>query len=192
MPGGAERSCLPAAERSRAASTGRLEALQGADRTWYAGGWLRPPHVHEPAFCSGLDVAERILSGEHRAPRPHFVDFLHALPLMQGVDGCLITELDYLGDPVELAAGLWLVREGTVEIAGGAEQIGAGRMVGLAEAMSGAAPQSEARVIAAGDGWHIPQARLDVLRQDGRPEARALCRRLEAELARRAQGEQAA
>ncbi len=43
----------------RAAS--RLERLQGRRRTWFAGAYMRSPHVHESAYTSGLEVARRLL-----------------------------------------------------------------------------------------------------------------------------------
>ncbi len=188
----------PAADRSRAFSVARVEALQGADRTWYAGGWLRPPHVHEPAFCSGLDVADRILSGADHRPRPHFVDFLREVPLMQGVDGCLLADLDYIGEPVSLPAGaalyregaapdgIWFIREGEVEVqtGTGVQRHGSGEIAGVVESVDGDPRIGTATVIAPLDGWYVSAARLGLLRADARPEAQILVQRLAREVSR--------
>jgi predicted NAD/FAD-binding protein len=40
----------------------RLDAIQGARNTWFAGSWTRAPHVHESAVRSGKEAAEQLLS----------------------------------------------------------------------------------------------------------------------------------
>ncbi|HRQ63491.1 MAG TPA: FAD-dependent oxidoreductase [Xanthomonadaceae bacterium] len=45
-----------------AAHRRRFDALQGRRRTWFAGSYLIPPHLHEQAFESGHRVAEELMA----------------------------------------------------------------------------------------------------------------------------------
>ena len=38
-----------------------VDAIQGRNRTWYCGSYLKSPFVHEPALETGLLVADRML-----------------------------------------------------------------------------------------------------------------------------------
>jgi predicted NAD/FAD-binding protein len=39
----------------------KLDAMQGKRRTWFCGGYLREPFIHEQAYRSGLEVADRLV-----------------------------------------------------------------------------------------------------------------------------------
>jgi predicted NAD/FAD-binding protein len=54
----------PVAGAANDAAAARLERLQGRRRTWFAGSYLRNPFVHESAFTSGIDAAERLIRAE--------------------------------------------------------------------------------------------------------------------------------
>lgn len=49
-----------------AAPCARFQALQGRRRTWFAGSYLIPPHLHEQAFESGHGVARDLMASIHR------------------------------------------------------------------------------------------------------------------------------
>lgn len=56
----------PVADASSRAAIPRVERLQGRRRTWYAGGYLAIPFVHESALLSGVRAAERVIRAEGR------------------------------------------------------------------------------------------------------------------------------
>lgn len=65
----AERFFLhPVATVTQATAAAELDAMQGHRRTWYAGGYLRSPFVHESAWVSGVRAAERLIRCESTRP----------------------------------------------------------------------------------------------------------------------------
>ncbi|MEO8700183.1 MAG: cyclic nucleotide-binding domain-containing protein [Kofleriaceae bacterium] len=110
----------PALARPHDVTLRRLSQLQGSANTWFAGGWLRVPHVHEQALASGLDVGNDIvatLSGSsastvRRRIARSYVDALHASPIFASLDPCLLEEVRITARPFEAAMGEVLSREG--------------------------------------------------------------------------------
>ncbi|HWU88923.1 MAG TPA: FAD-dependent oxidoreductase, partial [Kofleriaceae bacterium] len=66
----------PALARPTDVSARRLAQLQGTGNTWFAGGWIRVPHIHEQALSTGLEVGHEIvaaLTGHSRSGvRPRY------------------------------------------------------------------------------------------------------------------------
>jgi hypothetical protein len=54
----------PVADAATRAAIPLVERLQGRRRTWYAGGYLVMPSVHESALVSGMRAAERLVEAE--------------------------------------------------------------------------------------------------------------------------------
>ncbi len=114
----------PAIARPTDVATRRLAELQGTGNTWFAGGWIRVPHVHEQALSSGLDVGHEIvaaLTGQSRSgarPRPRrrtargYLDALRDSAIFASLDPCLLEEIRVTARPFEAAAGEVLAREG--------------------------------------------------------------------------------
>jgi len=100
----------PAAGLLSRHSSERLEALQGRRGTWYAGAYLREPFVHEQAFRSGLDVAERLAGALSAPPEAYsraqsFDEFLLEIPLFAGLDASVLNDVQLVARPFEAAAG---------------------------------------------------------------------------------------
>ncbi len=124
----------PALSRPHDLSARRLVQLQGASNTWFAGGWLRVPHVHEQALASGLDVGHELVAGITNRRRTgrfatrSYLDALHASPIFASLDACLLEELRVTARPYEAAMGEVIAREG--EVATGMILIGDGEAIG--------------------------------------------------------------
>ncbi len=112
----------PALTRPLDVTTRRFAEQQGNANTWFAGGWLRSPHVHEQALASGLDVGVDLvatLSGRsvstvrRRSPRG-YIDALHASPIFASLDPCLLEDVRVAARPFEAAMGEVIAREGQV------------------------------------------------------------------------------
>ncbi len=114
----------PALARPHDITARRLSDLQGTGNTWFAGGWLRVPHVHEQALASGLDVGHDIvagLTGQSRSgARPvarrrsarGYLDALRDSPIFASLDPCLLEEVRVTARPYDVAEGAVLCREG--------------------------------------------------------------------------------
>ena len=124
----------PALSRPHDVTTRRLAQLQGAANTWFAGGWLRVPHVHEQALSTGLDVGHELvatLSGKSSSIRRlarRYVDVLRDSPIFASLDPCLLEEIRLTARPFEAAMGEVLTREG--EVAEGMVLVGDGEAIG--------------------------------------------------------------
>jgi predicted NAD/FAD-binding protein/CRP-like cAMP-binding protein len=118
----------PALARPTDVATRRLAELQGTGNTWFAGGWLRVPHVHEQALASGLDVGHELVAAlsrpaasagtgtgtgtvRRRTPRG-YLDALRDSPIFASLDPCLLEEVRVTARPFEAAASEVLAREG--------------------------------------------------------------------------------
>ncbi|HEU0030290.1 MAG TPA: cyclic nucleotide-binding domain-containing protein [Kofleriaceae bacterium] len=109
----------PALARPHDVTTRRLAELQGSSNTWFAGGWLRVPHVHEQALSSGLEVGADLIaalassaSTVRRNPRRGYVDALRESPIFASLDACLLEEIRVSARPFEAPLGQVLTREG--------------------------------------------------------------------------------
>ena len=107
----------PALARPTDVSTRRLAQLQGTGNTWFAGGWMRVPHVHEQALSTGLEVGHEIvaaLTGHSRSGvRPRYrrrsvrgyLDALRDSPIFASLDPCLLDEVRITARPFDAPAG---------------------------------------------------------------------------------------
>lgn len=113
----------PALARPTDVSARRLAQLQGTGNTWFAGGWIRVPHVHEQALSTGLEVGHEIvaaLTGHSRSGvRPRYrrravrgyQDALRESPIFASLDPCLLDEVRITARPFDAPAGEVLTRE---------------------------------------------------------------------------------
>lgn len=110
----------PALSRPHDVTARRLSQLQGTTNTWFAGGWLRVPHVHEQALASGLDVGNDIvatLSGRsassvRRRIKHGYVDAVRNSPIFASLDPCLLEEVRVTARPFGAEMGEVIQREG--------------------------------------------------------------------------------
>lgn len=114
----------PAIARPTEVATRRLTELQGTANTWFAGGWIRVPHVHEGALSSGLDVGHEIVASltggawsdsrprARRRPARGYLDALRDSAIFASLDPCLLEEVRVTARPFEAAEGELLAREG--------------------------------------------------------------------------------
>ncbi|MCW5808701.1 MAG: cyclic nucleotide-binding domain-containing protein, partial [Deltaproteobacteria bacterium] len=111
----------PALSRPHDITTRRIDELQGASNTWYAGGWLRVPHVHEQALASGLDVGAELVatlaagaegSARRRRPARAYLDALRETPIFCSLDPCLLEEIRVTARPFDAPMGTVMTREG--------------------------------------------------------------------------------
>jgi len=108
----------PANARPREAVVSRLADIQGEAGTWFAGAWIRAPHVHEQALRTGLEVGEQVLRalaeprsvGRRRTVR--WEDVVRASPLLHTVDAMVLEELRPEVVRREFAAGEVVCHEG--------------------------------------------------------------------------------
>ncbi len=124
----------PALSRPQDVTARRLSQLQGASNTWYAGGWLRVPHVHEQALASGIEVGTDLIA-EQSGKRPtqrrlarRYIDALRDSPIFASLDPCLLEEIRITARPFDAAMGEVITREG--EVSAGMVMIGEGEAVG--------------------------------------------------------------
>ena len=189
----------PALSRPHDVSARRIADLQGAHGTWYAGGWLRVPHVHEQALASGLDVGRQVVaalsagkrggSGPNRRPVRNYLDELRECPIFASLDPCLLEEVRVTARPFEApmgevlsredepSTGMWLVMDGEVVGTRAGKRVatlGHGSLVGeLSILDDGPSPLTfVARTQLS--GWFFDRAGIQQLRQDTRPAAFAV------------------
>ncbi len=177
----------PALSRPQDVATLRLSELQGASNTWYAGGWLRVPHVHEQALATGLDVGQDLvgaLSGKHSGVRRiarRYVDVLRESPIFASLDPCLLEEIRLTARPFEAAMGEVLTHEGEVStgmvLVGSGEAIGsrdgkpitrshAGALIGELSILDGGPSPLTFVARTALAGWFFDRAGIEQLRRD--------------------------
>jgi predicted NAD/FAD-binding protein/CRP-like cAMP-binding protein len=188
----------PAVGRPTDVAIRRFGQLQGTGNTWFAGGWIRVPHVHEQALVSGLDVGHEIvatLTGQSRSgarPRPRrrtargYLDALRDSPIFASLDPCLLEEVRVTARPFEAAAGEVLAREGhaasgMILLAEGeaygtrngryVARLGTGALIGeLSILCGGPCPVTcTARTPVA--GWWFERAGIEQLRRETSPGA---------------------
>jgi predicted NAD/FAD-binding protein/CRP-like cAMP-binding protein len=188
----------PALARPIDVTARRITELQGEANTWFAGGWLRTPHVHEQALATGLEVGRQIVeklrrgahgSGPLRRPKHTYLDGLRASPIFAQLDPCLLEEIRMAARPYEARAGEVICREGlpssgmvvvtdgeAVGTRGGRTiaTVGAGAMIGELSLLDGKeCPLTfVARTPVA--GWYFDREGFEQLRKDTRPGAFAV------------------
>jgi hypothetical protein len=185
----------PANARPRDGVVSRLADLQGEAGTWFAGAWIRAPHVHEQALRTGLEVGEQVVralaepssSGRRRAMR--WEDVVRASPLLHTVDAMVLEELRPEVVRREFAAGEVVCREGEpsdamlfvgtgrLEVLVGGEhvdEIPPGEVVGEIGLLDGGLRTATLRALEPFVAWRLDRARFEALRRDARPAALAL------------------
>src|SRR5205085_74554 len=97
----------PALSRPHDVTLRRLSQLQGSANTWFAGSWLRVPHVHEQALATGLDVGHDLVatlagktqSSVRRRIQRSYLDALRDSPIFASLDPCLLEEIRVTARP---------------------------------------------------------------------------------------------
>ena len=102
----------------------KLDAMQGKRRTWFCGGYLRAPFVHEQAYRCGLETAERVAAAVAHATLKFeagvavseggFDEFLRDVPLFADLDPRALAEIQLAASPFQVEAGTMLFRQGDV------------------------------------------------------------------------------
>ncbi|WP_133139230.1 cyclic nucleotide-binding domain-containing protein [Legionella genomosp. 1] len=79
-----------------------INEIQGENNTWYCGSYLIPPHVHESAFISGIEVANKLLQSV-KSPSDlrnksnynslYFSDFIEKLTVFSGLDPIIFHDI---------------------------------------------------------------------------------------------------
>lgn len=100
----------------------KVDAMQGKRRTWFCGGYLAEPFMHEQAYRSGLECGERLLeavvdeslSFEAGASvtAGGFDDFLREIPLFADLDPRALSAVQLVARPFQVEAGTTLFRQG--------------------------------------------------------------------------------
>jgi predicted NAD/FAD-binding protein/CRP-like cAMP-binding protein len=188
----------PALSRPQDVSARRIAELQGEANTWYAGGWLRVPHVHEQALATGLEVGRAIVatakrgaagSGPLRRPKHTYLDALRASPIFASLDPCLLEEVRIAARPFEARMGEVLAREGEASagmiVVGDGEAIGtrgghrvaavgAGALIGQTSLLDGGPCPLTYVARTPMTGWFFDRAGIEQLRADTSPAAFAV------------------
>jgi predicted NAD/FAD-binding protein/CRP-like cAMP-binding protein len=188
----------PALARPHDLSARRITELQGEANTWFAGGWLRVPHVHEQALATGLEVGKGVVatlkrgaagSGPLRRPKTTYVDAVRASPIFASLDPCLLEEVRITARPYEARMGEVIVREGEpstgmiVVLDGDAvgtrngqkvATVGAGALLGEISLLDGGPCPVTFVARTPVTGWFFDRAGIEQLRQDTSPAAFAI------------------
>lgn len=191
----------PAIARPTDVATRRLAELQGIANTWFAGGWLRVPHVHEQALSSGIDVGHEVvaaLAGHSRAGERAsgaaarrrtgrgYLDALRDSAIFASLDPCLLEEVRVTARPFEAAAGELLAREGqaasgmllisegeALGTRGGrpVARLGPGALIGEVSILCGGASPVTCVAQTEVAGWFFERAGIEQLARDTSPGA---------------------
>jgi len=177
----------PAVARPHDITLQRIEELQGNSNTWFAGGWLRVPHVHEQALASGFDVAHELVNAarEHsrrkKRPQHAYLAALRDSPIFASLDPCLLEEVRVTARPFEARIGERLTEEGVpssgmllitsgeamgTRLARYITRAGPGSLIGELSIMDGG--PSPITYIATSEvtGWYFDRAGIEQLRRE--------------------------
>ena len=194
----------------------KLDAIQGKRRTWFCGGYMREPFVHEQAYRSGVEIADRLLktvadeSLKFEAGIPispgGFDHFLREVPLFAELDARALCEVQLVARPFQVDAGtmlfqqgdapdgVYLIKRGEVAIVRripGDEVVtltvlGPRTVVGEMGLLDGNPRSTHAVAKAQTFGYVISSERFQMLRSDYRPAAFAVMNCFRREVALRA------
>jgi uncharacterized protein len=177
----------PAVARPHDITLARIEELQGVSNTWFAGGWLRVPHVHEQAFASGLDVGHELVTsareGSRRTRRPQraYIAALRDSQIFQSLDPCLLEEVRVTARPFDAPVGTRLVEEGLpspgmmlltsgeamgTRAARYITRAGPGSLIGELSILDGGPSPITYIATAAVSGWYFDRAGMELLRRE--------------------------
>lgn len=197
----------PAAAPTTEMSTARVAQLQGIRGTWFCGGYLRRPWVHEPALASGAELAERMLHRLGGGADDGLLadDFLASVPLFKGLDPVALGDLRMAAERFAVGAGevlfrqgdrgdgLYLVERGQLAVEARTpgddavvmSHIDPGEMVGEFSLLDGAPRSATVTALQPTNGLFLSAERFAGLRADGRPAAFETVERIRTEVARR-------
>jgi CRP-like cAMP-binding protein len=191
----------------------RLGIIQGQRATWFCGGYLHEPFVHEQALRSGLEIGNRLVSklattsALPSAPvtEEPFSDFLNQVKMFSGLDPWALAELQLIAQPFSVevgqtifrqgdqADGLYVIKNGAVAVIRrmpGDESLrlatlGSGDVFGEAGLLDSGVRSASAVSIEPTDGFFVSAERFATLRADMRPAALLVMRRFTREVADR-------
>jgi CRP-like cAMP-binding protein len=194
----------------------RVDALQGKRRTWFCGGWLREPFVHEQAWRSGVEAAQRLVEAVADESRQfeagtglgagRFDDFLREIPMFADLAPSALAEVQLVARPFQAEAGrilfrqgepsdgLYLIKRGEVAISrrvpGDALVTlavrGAGAVIGEMSLLDRNPRAAHAVAVTPVVGYFVSHERFGLLRSDYRPAAFAVMNCFRHEVATRA------
>ena len=100
----------------------RLDTIQGERGTWFCGGYLHEPFVHEQALRSGLEIGERLVSQITATPtspltrgtttEEQFSDFLKRVRVLSGLDPLALAEIQLIAQHFSVEVGQAIFRQG--------------------------------------------------------------------------------
>lgn len=197
----------PAAAPTTEMSTARVAQLQGIRGTWFCGGYLRRPWVHEPALASGAELAERMLHRLGSGADDGLLadDFLASVPLFKGLDPVALGDLRMAAERFAVEAGgvlfrqgdkgdgLYLIQRGLLAVEAKTpgddaivmSEIKPGEMVGEFSLLDGASRSASVTALQPTNGLFLSAERFAAMRADGRPAAFETVERVRTEVARR-------
>ncbi|MDQ3335233.1 MAG: cyclic nucleotide-binding domain-containing protein [Myxococcota bacterium] len=178
----------PSLGRPHDISMQRLAQLQGSANTWFAGGWMRVPHVHEQALASGLEVGHDLVAtvaGHSRRrsdpARRNYIDSLRNSPIFATLDACLLEEVRVTARPFdapmgevltredELSAGMILIIEGEAIGSRNGRHVtrsGPGALIGEMSILDGGPSPVTFVARTAISGWFFDRAGIEQLRRE--------------------------
>ena len=191
----------------------RLDRLQGRAGTWFCGGYVREPFVHEQALACGVELGQRLVEALRErpgaaAPTAHaetFEEFAARIPLFAGLDTLALREVHLTAERFvapagqvlfrqgDAADGLYLLHDGEVSISRrlpGDEavplaQLGAGKLIGEMGLLDQAGRSATATVSADCSGYFMSRERFNTLRATRSQAAFAILNRFLDELCER-------
>jgi uncharacterized protein len=185
----------PAVARPYDITLSRIGEMQGSSNTWFAGAWLRVPHVHEQALASGFDVGHELVTaareGSQRKRRPQraYISALRDSPIFQSLDPCLLEEVRIAARPFEAPVGTRLVEEGIpspgmllithgeamgTRAARYITRAGPGSLVGELSILDGGPAPVTYIATSHISGWYFDRAGIEQLRRETSPGAFAI------------------
>ena len=188
-----------------------LSRIQGYRNTWYAGAYMREPFVHEQAYSSGFDLGRYLAdfleepNSTNRIQMLSFNDFLGQVPLFDGLEPIVLSDLNLSARPFDCAAeeelfrqgdestGMYLVRTGSVRVElriPGDEtlqisRVGEYGIVGEMSLMDEGVRSATAIAETETNGYFISRQSFDMLRTDLRPAGILVANCLAKEVSRR-------
>ena len=188
-----------------------LELIQGYRNTWFAGAYLREPFVHEQAYSSGFDIGNRLvdflLTGGRSADvqMQSFDDFLINVPLFEGLEPSILSDVnlaarptvhragEYLFQQGQQGDGMYLLREGRVcvEVRTPGDEVlqiseaSHSDILGEMSLMDDEVRSASARALEDTSGYFISRQRFEMLKSDLRPAGIAITNRLASKICSR-------
>jgi CRP-like cAMP-binding protein len=193
-----------------------VDALQGSRRTWFCGGYLRHPFVHEQAYRSGVEAARRLTEAVADESRQfeagaglsaaRFDDFLREISMFADLAPSALAEVQLVARPFRAEAGqmlfrqgepsdgLYMIKRGEVAISRrvpGDELVtlavrGSGAVIGEMSLLDRNPRAAHAVAVTPVVGYFVSHERFGLLRSDYRPASFAVMNCFRREVAARA------